>query len=377
MLISLRFIKVFLLVFLLGQASLLAQELTTMEERLLRAESVALIEEYFKNLPQTIRELNDSVTVWDLDDEGEEVEIQTTTQQGFIDRYFENNDVYVFNDLSPDGQESSGNQRVLTIDEYLARMKDYYSKDKEGPLELSVIEAQVEDIQYNEQAVEKFYFVKIKVKRKLSGTYLGKTYTENFLEYDFFVKTLDKPDTRLKDFIIIGTDKESTQINVGDIGVENAMSRGIRYYNEGDYDRAFQYLIKYKDDKKLKKNTNATWALGSMFFWGQGTKRSDEEMLKWLNMAVDRNHPYALFWLGQNYYYGEYGVDEDEKLALKLMKKSARKDYSEAEFFMGQQYETGELVRQSDKAAKRWYKRAEKQGHVKAKYALKKLESKG
>ena len=351
------------------------QKLNSTEEQIFKAEAVKVIEKYYAELPKALGILKDSVSVTVDNDEGEEITQKITRKQEFIEKYFDNNDIYVYNDLSPDDKEERVSQRVMTIDNYLNEIKRLYGETDLQKLDISLTSSQVDQVGYNSQAVEKFYYCKIKVERKLKGMYLGEHYTENKKMLTFFIKTLDKPDTRLKRFTIISIDYESQEINVGNIGVEAAIARGLNFYNEEQYDKAFQYLIKYSEDKKFKKNSNATWALGYMFFWGRGTQRSDEDMVKWLTYAADRNNLYAMYYLGENYWFGEYGVEEDEKKALKLIKKAARKGFSEAQFFMAERYANGEGVKQKKNTALRWYKKAEKQGHLKAKYARKKLEA--
>lgn len=370
--------RYFLIGFFLFPAGILAQELNSAEKQIFQAEAVKFIEAYFETLPQALGKLKDSVDVNRVDEEGEDVKQKATFKQAFIEQYFDNNDVFVYNDLSPDEKEERGSQRVMTIDAYLDELKRLYGESKESiqRFSTSLKSSNVENVGYNKEAVEKFYYAKIKVTREMKGMYLGSYYTENIKELDFYIKTLDKPDTRFKKFSIINTDYESKEITVGNIGLEAAMAQGLRYFDQGDFDKAFPYLLKYSDEKKFKKNSNATWALGYMYFWGRGTERSDKDMVEWLTYSADRNNLYALYYLGENYWFGEYGVEEDEKKAFKLIKESARKGFAEGQFFMAERFAKGEGIRQSDRAAKRWYKRADKQGHPKASYQLKQLENK-
>lgn len=364
---------ILILLFGFGLSLSQAQKLNSAEEQIFKAEAVKTIEKYYAELPKALGILKDSVDIKVDNDEGEETTQRISRKQEFIERYFDNNDIYVYNDLSPDDKEDRNSQRVMTIDEYLDEMKRLYGEKSLEKLNLALTSSLVEQVGYNSQAVEKFYYCKVKIKRKLKGMYLGEYYTENTKDLTFFVKTLDKPDTRLKKFSIISIDYDSQEINVGNIGVEAAIAKGLNFYNEEQYDKAFQYLIKYSEDKKFKKNSNATWALGYMFFWGRGTERSDDEMVKWLTHAADRNNLYALYYLGENYYVGEYGVEEDEKKAFKMIREAAKKGFAEAQYFLGQRYEKGEGVKQNKKTALNWYEKADKQGHIQAKYAYKKL----
>ena len=351
-----------------------AQKLNSAEEQIFKAEATKVIQDYYAKLPDIINHLKDSVTVKTDNEEADEEDVKITAKQQFIDYFFDNNDIYVYNDLSPDDKPDPSTQRVMTIDDYLDQLKTIYGNSKKEPLKTSLKSANVLQVGYNSQAIEKFYYAKIEVERKLIGMYLGKHYTENVKKLDFYVKTLDKPDTRLKKFIIIGIDFQSKQVNTGNLTVDEALAKGMRLFDEMDYDKAFQFLTKHANDKKLQKNSNATWALGYMYFWGKGTEKNDKEMVKWLELSAKKNNVYALYWLGENYYFGEYGVEEDEKKAFKYIKESARKGYSEAQFWLGERFQKGEGIRQSKNAAEKWYKKAAAQGHVKAQYALKALK---
>ncbi len=364
-----------ILVILFINFQLQAQKLNPAEEQIFKAEATKFVERYYEMLPPTIQKLDQNVKVPSVNEEGAETELEITYKQQFIERYFENNDIYVYNDLSPDDENERSDRRVMTIDNYLDEVKTTYGEKKVEQFKTSLVSAQVEEIGYNDKAFEKFYYAKVKVKRKLTGMYLGEYYTENTKELDFYIKTIDKAPQRLKKYQIIGIDYESQQVLVGNIGVEAAIAKGLRFFDKMDYEQAFPYLIKYSQEKAFQKNANATWALSFMYFWGWGTDRSDDEMVKWMTLSADRNNLYALYYLGENYYYGEYGVDEDEKKAFKLIKEAARKGYDEAQYFLGQRFEKGEGIRQSNNAAKRWYRRAAEQGHVKAKFSLKKLEN--
>lgn len=350
------------------------KKLNSAEEQIFKAEAVKVVERYYQELPGILSKLQDSVTVATDDEEGDQMKIQITYKQQFIEKYFDNYDIYVHNDLNPDDKPQQTAQRVMIIEDYLDEMKKLYKESPDQLLETRLKAGIAEQVGYNDKAVEPFYYAKIKVKRELKGKYLGKYYTENTRELNFYVKTIDKPDTKLKEFKIIGIDYESQEVFLDNLSVDEAIAKGMKFYNEMDYDKAFKYLLKHSEDKKFKKNSNATWALGYMYFWGRGTERSDEEMVKWLEYSAKKNSIYALYWLGENYYYGEYGVEEDEKKAFKMIKESARKGYAVAQYFLGEHYEKGEGLRQSNRKAIKWYKKAAAQGSAKAKQRLKTLD---
>ncbi len=363
---------IYLIVFFLGGLHLQAQKLNSAEERIFRAEAARLIDEYYKVLPEVLGKSKDSVSVLEDDEEGEPINRKISYKQQFINRFFPNNDIYIYNDLSPDDQPDPAAQRVMIVDEYLEQLKYYYGDQSKGKFTSALNSANVTQVGYNSQAPEPFYFAKVEIERKFKGMYLGRYFTENTKKLDFYVRTINKPDTRLKEFKIISIDFKSVQIN-DKLSPEEATAKGLQLFDQEDFDTAFKYLIKHKDNKKLRKNSNATWALGYMYFWGRGTERSDKEMVEWLELSAQRNNLYALHYLGENYYFGEYGVEEDEKKAFKYIKEAARKGFAESQFFLGERYQKGEGVKQNDRTARNWYKKATKQGHLKAKYNLEKM----
>lgn len=366
-------IGTFVLLNILSISISFAQKLNSAEEQIFKAEATKVIEQYYVDLPNLVAKLNDSISVkYDED----EMEQKITYRQQFIEKYFDNHDIYVYNDLSPDDDAKRTDQRVMRIEDYLNSVKTIFGDMSKEKLQTSLKSALVEKVSYNAQAAEKYYFAKIRVERKLKGMYLGKYFTENTKSLDFYVKTIDKPDTRLKTYKIIGIDFESKQIDFNKMSTEEAIAKGLRFLDEMDYENAFKYLMSKSKEKKFIKNGNATWGLGYMYFWGRGTERSDAEMVKWLEESAKQNNLYALHYMGENYYYGEYGVEEDEKKAFKYIKEAARKGFSESQFFLGERYEKGQGVKMDKKDAIKWYKKAAKQGHVKAKFAVQALEKK-
>jgi TPR repeat protein len=363
---------------IISQLPLFAQKLNSAEETIFRAEATKMVENYYAQLPAVIGKLNDSLLVQEEDDKGIIQNRKTSYGRQFIDLFFDNHDIYVYNDLSPDDDpKRAPGQRVMTIEEYLQEVKKLYGDMKKQKLETSLKSAKVLEVGYNSQSPEKYYYAKIQIERKLKGMYLGSYYTENLKPLDFYVKTLDKPNTKLKEFKIIGTDYQSKQVKIENLSPEEATSRGLRFFDAEDFDNAFKYLKANSSNKKFQKNSNATFAMGYMYFWGRGTERSDEEMVKWLELSAKQNNLYALHYLGENYFYGEYGVEEDEKKALRMIKEAARKGFVESQYFLGEKNEKGEGGLKPDrKDAIRWYKKAAKQGDARAKAALKRLNEK-
>ena len=260
-----------LLVTFLPLMPLKAQKLNSTEEQIFRSEAVKFVQNYYKDLTNVVAVLKDSISVEDEGDLGTKIMAKITQKEAFIDKYFPNHDIYVHNDLSPDDNASRNEKRVMTIEEYLPEMKRIYDNKKEK-LQITVKSANAKEVSYNGQAEEKFYFVKIEVERKLKGAYLGLQYTENVKKLDIYVRTLDKPNTRLQKFHIIAIDFQSRQIKEpGQMTIEEATAQGLKFFDKEEFEQAYKYLNHYSKDKKFKKNANASWAMAYMQFWGRGT----------------------------------------------------------------------------------------------------------
>lgn len=348
------------------------------EEQIFKAEAVKVIEEYYQKITPLIPVLNDSIAIKDENDKGIAVNKKITQKKAFINRFFDNNDIYVYNDLNPDDDAKRTDRRVLTIDEYLTEVKSIYGDMTKEKLAYTIKSANAKEVLYNVQAPEKFFYVKVEIQRELKGMYIGKHFTQNTKQLDFYIKTVDKPNTRLKEFKIISIDYKSRSTKTPDnMTVEEAQAAGLKFFETGDYENAFKYLKYHSNNKKFAKNSNATFALGCLYFWGRGTEKNDTEMVKWLEMSADKDNLYAQHYMGENYYYGGYGVEENEKKALRYLKESAKKGFPESQIFLAEKYEKGEGdIKMDKKEALRWYEKAAKQGNAKGKAGVARLQVK-
>ncbi|TAE76361.1 MAG: sel1 repeat family protein [Bacteroidetes bacterium] len=355
-----------------------AQKMNSTEEQIFRSEAVKFIQNFYAELPLLLPKLNDSIPKSDENEQGKPIIKKVTNKDVFIDKFFPNHDIYVHNDLSPDDEAKRTDKRVMTIEEYLPELKRIYDNKKEK-LVFTLKSALGKEVRYNGQAQEAYYFVKIEIERKLKGAYLGLQYTENVKALDIYVRTLDKPDTKLLKFSIIGIDFKSRQIKEpGAMTMEEATAQGLKFFDEEEFEKAYKYLNFHSKNKKFARNSNASWAMAYMNFWGRGTEKNDKEMVKWLDSSADRDNLYALYFLGENYFFGEYGVEENEKKGLKYIRSAAKKGLAEAQYSLGEKYEKGQGGLKPDKKdAKYWYEKASKQGHAKAKAALKALNATG
>jgi TPR repeat protein len=101
---------------------------------------------------------------------------------------------------------------------------------------------------------------------------------------------------------------------------------------------------------------------------------SDEENFKRLwklvhDRSPGRHTPVAQYNLGTMYHEGD-GVKQDDKEAVKWYRKAAEQGYASAQHNLGCMYSNGRGVKQDEKEAVAWYRLTAKQGHAGAQYNL-------
>ena len=112
--------------------------------------------------------------------------------------------------------------------------------------------------------------------------------------------------------------------------------------------------------------------MGVAYQNGEGVEpsdKSDEEAVRWYQLAADQGHADALFYLGFAYTYGK-GVQQSNEEGVRWYRRAADQGHADAQFWLGIAYEDGEGVEPSDEEAVRWYKLAADQGHEKARFNL-------
>lgn len=116
----------------------------------------------------------------------------------------------------------------------------------------------------------------------------------------------------------------------------------------------------------------AMYRLGSSYAKGIGVRQNDNEALKWLQQAADRDYPDAYMALGMMYSDG-MAFAPDYRIAFNWFAKSAELNNAEAQFQLGGLYRKGMGVEKSPKQAVEWYRKAAEQGHEGAKARLKEM----
>lgn len=126
------------------------------------------------------------------------------------------------------------------------------------------------------------------------------------------------------------------------------------------------YIWLYKDSQE--DNTAALICLGNLKY------NSDEKKytaVRYYKKAAELGNSVAMYKLGECYYNGKGGVDQDYKEAVEWYKKAAELGYARAQCQLGFRYSHGFLgVEQNYEKAVEWYNKAAEQGYVSAQFHL-------
>ena len=144
---------------------------------------------------------------------------------------------------------------------------------------------------------------------------------------------------------------------------EEIMKEADKAYDDGYYNRAMELYLQISD------NTKAQYALGNIYYNGNGVPQDYAEAVAWYRKAPEQGDMKAQHNLGNMYYYGK-GVPQDYAEAVKWYRKSAEQGDSYAQNNLGNMYYNGEGLQQNYSEAMRWYLKAAAQGEKYAQHIL-------
>ena len=128
------------------------------------------------------------------------------------------------------------------------------------------------------------------------------------------------------------------------------MNDAAAAYKRGDYATAYRLLKLLAE----QGNAQARYALGSMYYKGEGVPQDFAEAMKWLRQAADQGNAPAQGALGSMYYRGE-GVPQDYAEAMKWYREAAEQGNAFAQNFLGYMYQEGIGVSQDYVMAYMWF----------------------
>ena len=98
--------------------------------------------------------------------------------------------------------------------------------------------------------------------------------------------------------------------------------------------------------------------------------KDDSHTRAMVQKRVDAGDPKAIYFLGNDYRFGEYGLEKDVTRAIELYERAAELGVKEAHHNLGYLYSKGKDVEKDTARAIRHYETAAMCGHVRARYNL-------
>lgn len=147
---------------------------------------------------------------------------------------------------------------------------------------------------------------------------------------------------------------------------------GYLAYKNHDYKLAYEKW----HEQAIHDDTGSQYALGLLFYKGEGVDENYEQAYFWFYKAAKNNDAHAQKQIGNMYLEGR-GIDANIDQALFWFKRAALSGNPEHEYFYGFIYDYGKLVPQSYREASLWYKKAAEKGHAKAAALLGRVYLKG
>lgn len=145
---------------------------------------------------------------------------------------------------------------------------------------------------------------------------------------------------------------------------------GFEYYNAGDYENAYQYLMKGANEG----NARCMNKIGIMHYFGKGVEKDYAKALEWYEKSGDAGFPRAYGNVG--YYYEN--VEVNEKEGFNWYEKGALAGDAYCQYMVGVRLENGaEGVSQDLFKAYYWYTRSAEQNNERAFYYLGSMYKKG
>ena len=140
---------------------------------------------------------------------------------------------------------------------------------------------------------------------------------------------------------------------------------GLDAYMRGDFDRA---IVEWQDVVESPPNTvppsvraETLYAIGMLFWMGQGVMQDTREAASWLQLAAEMNHAGAQTKLGFLYSKGQ-GVRQSDFEAHKWFLMAANQGDADAQYNLGVLYRDGLGVEPNPEESMKWFREAAANG---------------
>ncbi|EJK72077.1 hypothetical protein THAOC_06428 [Thalassiosira oceanica] len=101
---------------------------------------------------------------------------------------------------------------------------------------------------------------------------------------------------------------------------------------------------------------------------------NDADALAMIQTRVAKRDPAAIYYLGQQYFFGQLGLQEDSRKGVELYTEAVELDSIQALFDLGHVYYHGDGVQEDKAKAAEFWTKAAMQGHVESRHNLGWLE---
>jgi hypothetical protein len=118
----------------------------------------------------------------------------------------------------------------------------------------------------------------------------------------------------------------------------------------GDYAKSVRMFTSLANENV----SGAQWAMGVIYFQGQGVPRDYAAALKWHRLAADNGHQLSQYEIGVMY-DGGLGVPKSASEAARWFRRSAEQGYGMAQINLGAMYSSGEGVTKDLVEAQKWF----------------------
>ncbi|MDP6399316.1 MAG: SH3 domain-containing protein [Arenicellales bacterium] len=143
------------------------------------------------------------------------------------------------------------------------------------------------------------------------------------------------------------------------------IQRAADAYNAGDYATAIAIWEPYAH----QGNREAQYAMGVVYFEGNGVSKNLDEALAWFRKAANSGHPTAMFNLGVAYWQGR-GLTKNFSQAVDWWERAAESGDVASQYNLGLAYYLGKGAEKDIDKARNWLARASEQGHADANRVL-------
>jgi TPR repeat protein len=140
---------------------------------------------------------------------------------------------------------------------------------------------------------------------------------------------------------------------------------GEVYYEQADYESAFQWFIKAAEQELAVALHN----LGHMYEDGKGVPQDHKEAVHWYRKAAEQEYCFSQYNLGSMYRKG-LGIGQDHTKAIEWYTRAANQGDARAQHDLGLMYAMGLGIGQDHTKAIEWYTKAAEQGFADAQHKL-------